>query len=98
MLAIFKPVIDASPPLKGPDRAPSAKQFHHSPNVRIYAPDSIHFHAHTIPIQPDGPGGPQNFNLDCVKAPPVMWNRSAYGCATKEFFRRVIRATGLEHI
>lgn len=86
-----------APPLLGPDRAPTYKQSEDNPLFAFYAPDGLYYPPMTKPLQPGGPGGPQNFNSDCARQPQAMWNRAPDGMSAKDIVR-VLQHTGLDHL
>jgi hypothetical protein len=93
----------SAPRLLGPDRNPTVRDFNIAPFIKFYDPNSLDFSTigygpRPLPISPNGPQGPQNYNSDCARQPQTNWNRAGDGCMTMEFFRRLMMATGLEHV
>jgi hypothetical protein len=93
----------AAPQLLGPDRTPSFQEAWAHPLFRVYDPNSLSYNGmfygpNPLPIVPNGPGGPQNFNADCARQPQTNWSRASDGQATMDFFRRLMKTTGLEHV
>ena len=91
------------PPIVGPDRAPTVSDYFQHPLFAFYDPNSLDFSSHgygphQVPSFPNGPGGPQNYNVDCARQSQANWNRASDGCETMEFFRRTMKASGLEHL